>query len=149
MSADEQAYIEQLAQLRTEELLAQTVSTMISLGFTRIAGLPGRPELQDLAQAQLAIETVVALRPVVERVLPPQSVQQLRGAIAELQLAFADAAGQPAPGGAPPGPQAGGPSAGAGQTAPGARSPSPASPPPPPPRQDPPRPKIWTPRGDV
>jgi hypothetical protein len=52
-------------------------------------------------------------------------VEELRRAVAELQLAFADAVQLPE----------------------GARPPAAAAPPPP--KAEPPRPKIWTPGGDV
>ncbi len=143
MSAEEREMLAELARLRVDQLLVQTASTLLSLGFTRVGGLPEAPELRDPAQARLAIEALVALRPVIEPLLPPASSAELRGALAELQLAYAEAVG-----GAPP--AAAGPSAGAGQTAPtGAPRPAAAAPPPPPRRPEPPRPKIWTPRGDV
>ena len=53
------------------------------------------------------------------------TVEELRRAVAELQLAFADAVQLPE----------------------GARPPTAAAPPPP--KAEPPRPKIWTPGGDV
>ena len=139
----------ELARLRVDQLLVQTASTLLSLGFTRIGGLPDAPELRDPPQARLAIEALVALRPVIEPLLPPASSAELRGALAELQLAYAEAVGA-AGGPTAAGPPGGG-SPGAGQTAPTGPPPRPAAggPPPPPRRPEPERPKIWTPRGDV
>src|SRR5207302_804980 len=71
--------------------------------------------------AELAIEGVRALLPVVEPLLPPDALREYRQALADLQMAYAEVV-----------------SAG-GRT----------TPPPPSDVETPPRPKIWTPRGDI
>jgi hypothetical protein len=138
MSDDERRAIEELARLRVEGVVAGVVSTLHSAAILRLGLLREAAEHRDLQQAALAIDTIAALVPVAERALPPASVGELRAALAQLQLAYAETAGTP-----PPPPPPGG---GAGET---------PRPEPPPQRQQPPpgpaptRPSIWTPRGEV
>ena len=109
----------------TPELVLSTVHVMLELGF-RSTGLTGEPEARDLAQTEVAVETIRALLPVVERIAP-QALPQYRQALSELQLAYAEATRPP------PEPE---------QAAPDEAQP----------QADIPvaeRPKIWTPRGDV
>jgi hypothetical protein len=127
------AYAEQVRQMRIEQLLASTVQTALELGFLRTGMEPAAGVERDLGQVELAVETVRALIPVIERLAGTETANAYRAALSDLQLAYASASGTRAP--APDPPSAAGP----GQ--------------PPPPRQPdvetPPRPKIWTPRGDV
>jgi hypothetical protein len=133
MSDDERRAIEELARLRVEGVVAGVVSTLHSAAILRLGLLREAAEHRDLQQAALAIDTISALLPIAERSLPPASVAELRSALSQLQLAYAELAGTP-----PPPPPAGD-----------------APPPEPPPRQQPPpgppprRPSIWTPRGEV
>jgi hypothetical protein len=108
----------------TPELVLSTVHVMLELGF-RTTGLTGDAGARDLPQCEIAIETVRALLPVVERIAP-QSMPQYRQALSELQLAYAEAV-KPSPDPAP--------------------APEEAQPQPEVPVAE--RPKIWTPRGDV
>ena len=100
---------------------------MFELGF-RSTGLTGEPEARDLQQTEVAIETIRALLPVLERIAP-QALPQYRQALSELQLAYAEAMKPP-----PPEPEQ--PSA---AEEPEAAPDIPVAE----------RPKIWTPRGDV
>ena len=127
-----QAYADQLRNLRIEQLLASTLQTALELGFLRTGMEPGAGVERDLGQVELAVETVRALIPVIERLAGPETANAYRAALSDLQLAYAGASGgRPVPGEPAPGP---------GQ---------PPSPPPAPDVETPPRPKIWTPRGDV
>jgi hypothetical protein len=110
------------------ELVLSTAQLAISLAASAIA------QRQELDQAQLAIDTADALLPLVARLVPEDQLRQYRRAVAELQLAYADAL-KPQPEQASE--QAAEPPAG-GEAA--AREPS---------VETPPRPKIWTPGGDV
>jgi hypothetical protein len=146
---DERAMLEEIARLPVEQVLAQTVSTLVTLGFARLGGLPDAPELRDLRQARLAIDAIQSLGPLLESVFPPQSTAELRAALAELQFAYAGQTGGTAAG------QSAGPAGDApgAAEAPPRRAPAgvPYEPsgPGPSARPAPPRPKIWTPRGDV
>ena len=145
MSEDEQRAQEAAAEfMRTvpvQDVIVSMVQTVFDVGYRR-TGLVGGGGERDLAQTALAIETVRALLPVLERVLDAASMTTLRSALSELQLAYADAAEQ----GAAPAdtPQAAEPPPAAGE--PGeAQEPPPAGEGP----ITPERPRIWTPGGDV
>jgi hypothetical protein len=120
-----------LTQIRVESLMLQVASELMSIGAGQLGMIPEMVNGGDAFQASLAIAGADALIHTFLGVLPegtpvPQPVEDLRRALAELQLAFADAV------------QMGAPDDG---TAPAA-----ATPPPP---AEPARPKIWTPGGDV
>lgn len=145
MSEDEQRAQEAAAEfMRTvpvQDVIVSMVQTVFDVGYRR-TGLVGGGGERDLTQTALAIETVRALLPVLERVLDAASMTTLRSALSELQLAYADAAEQ----GAAPAdtPQAAEPPPAAGE--PGeAQEPPPAGEGP----ITPERPRIWTPGGDV
>jgi len=150
MSDDEQRVQEAAAEfMRTvpvQDVIVSMVQTVFDVGYRR-TGLIESGDQRDLAQTALAIETVRALMPVLERVLDAASVTTLRSALSELQLAYAQAAeapaaAEPSPSGEPP---AAGPDAPA-----GGQGEAPKAPP-----QEqksriaPERPRIWTPGGDV
>ncbi len=119
------AYEAQMKQIRVEDLLLETVVSMINFGMRRTGLAPGTESERDAQQVRLAIESVRALMPLVDQVAPDQ-VSQIRQALSQLQLAFVRigggaAAGEhaaPAPGGVTP--AAGGAAAGAGGAAAGA-----------------------------
>ena len=72
-------------------MLVQTLVTLINLGARRL-GLAGEPEEKDLEQARLAIEGARALQGLV----PQEGLQQVRDALAQLQMAYVrEAGGQP------------------------------------------------------
>src|SRR5262245_59068856 len=79
------------------ELVLSTAQLALSLAADAIA------RGADLDQAQLAIDTADALVPVIERIAPEGGVRQYKRAVAELQLAYAEAIGpaQPAEPGRP------------------------------------------------
>lgn len=123
-----------LTQIRVESLMLQVASELMSIGAGQLGMIPEMVNGGDAFQASLAIAGAEALIHTFLGVLPegtpvPQPVEDLRRALAELQLAFADAIG-----------------AVAGEAAGGAPG---TTPPPAPPQAEPPRPKIWTPGGDV
>jgi len=143
MSDDEQRVQEAAAEfMRTvpvQDVIVSMVQTVFDVGYRRTGLIEGGDQ-RDLAQTALAIETVRALMPVLERVLDAASMTTLRSALSELQLAYAQAAETPAaaepsaPGEAPAGEQA---------DAPKARPQEQKN------RIAPERPRIWTPGGDV
>jgi hypothetical protein len=104
------AYEEQLARIRVEDVLVQTVVSLINLGARRAGLAPSEPggaageegEV-DLDQLRLAIEGARALMPLVEASIgggeAAAELKQLREAISQLQMAYAGKAG---PGAAAP-----------------------------------------------
>jgi hypothetical protein len=76
----------ELKKLQVADLLVQTLYTVSSLGFRRLA-----PEDRDLDQARLAIEALRALVPLLEGSAPAELVRDFKQVTANLQLAYADA----------------------------------------------------------
>jgi hypothetical protein len=93
---DEQKLIEELqaelAKLKVADLLLQTLYSVSSLGYHRLSG-----ETKDLEQARLAIEALRALVPVLEGSVPDDALRDFGQVLANLQLAYAAAAEDPAP----------------------------------------------------
>ncbi len=117
---------EQMREVRVEDLVLQSVASIINLTARRIA----KPDEQDLGQAKVGIDAVTAL----VELLPPDASKQVRNALSELQVLYAQAAGgEGAEGGGGAGGGGGGPEGGKSQP-----------PPAPGPRQEPP-PRLWTP----
>jgi hypothetical protein len=76
----------ELKKLKVADLLIQTLYTVSSLGFRRLA-----PDDRDLDQARLAIEALRALVPLLEDSAPAELVRDFKQVTANLQLAYADA----------------------------------------------------------
>jgi hypothetical protein len=112
---------EQLRKVRVQDVLLESVASILNLSARRIA----KQDEQDLDQARLGID---AVRAVVE-LLEPEPREQVRSALSELQMLYAREAGG---GGAPEGGPAGEPQGG------GAESP--------PPKRDS---GLWTPPGSA
>lgn len=77
---------EQMRRITVQDVLIQTVVTLINLGGRRL-GLAGPPEQageKDLDQARLAIEGARALVPL----LPQEDLGPVRDALAQLQVAY-------------------------------------------------------------
>jgi hypothetical protein len=93
---------EQLKRIRVEDVIVQTLVTLVNLGARRL-GLTGEPESRDFDQAKLAIEGARALMPLV----PGDELGPIRDALSQLQMAFArEAQGAPEPpADAPPPPE--------------------------------------------
>jgi len=104
------AYEEQIKQLRVEDVLLQTVVSLLNLGGRKAGLVPGTEDERDLDQLALTIEGVHRLLPLVQEVLGPDAAQ-LNEAVSQLQLAYvqfggaarggpaasAEAAAEPAP----------------------------------------------------
>jgi hypothetical protein len=88
---------EELRRLRVEDVLIQALVTISSIGYRRLGLTEDTREDRDLEQARLAIETLRAVTPVLEQVVPPELVQQFAEQVASLQLAYAKAAAEPEP----------------------------------------------------
>ncbi len=90
---------EELRKLRVQDVLLQTVVSLINLTSRRIA----KEDERDLDQARIGID---AVRSLVE-LLDPEPAGQVRNALSELQMQYARVAGEP-----------GGAESGAGEEAP-------------------------------
>lgn len=85
------AYEAQLKQVRVEDVIVQTVVSLLNLGGRKAGLVPGTEDEKDLAQVRTAIDAVRELLPMVEEVLGPDA-KQLRDVLAQLQMAYAQAA---------------------------------------------------------
>ncbi len=111
------AFEEQMRNIRVEDVVLQTVATLVNLAGRRL-GLAGEAE-KDVAQAQVAIDAARALMAFVpEEQLPP-----IKQAMSQLQMAFAQESTVPSP------------------QSPGAKDEPPAK------EEEPPPSRIWTPPG--
>ena len=111
------AYEAELKQIRVEDIIVQTVVSLLNLGARKAGLVPGSEDEVDLEQTRLAIEGVRGLLPSVEPLLG-ENAASLRDALAQLQVAYAQRAGGATPGGEggapPPAGGAPGPEGGAG-----------------------------------
>jgi hypothetical protein len=76
---------EQLRELRVEDILLQSVASLLNLSARRIA----KEDERDLAQAKLGIDSVRAVLPL----LTDKDAEAVRGAVSELQMLYARHAG--------------------------------------------------------
>jgi hypothetical protein len=105
------AYEAELQRITVDDVLVQTVVSLLNLGGRRAGLAPGTEQERDLDQVRSAVEGVRALLPLVEPQLGPDAAQ-LRQALSQLQLAYArltgGGPGPEGPGGggqAPPAPE--------------------------------------------
>jgi hypothetical protein len=77
----------ELGKLKVSDVLVQAVLTVSSLGYRSLG-----EEHRDLDQARLAIEALRALVPVLKDALPAEATRDLDQMVANMQLAYADAA---------------------------------------------------------
>jgi hypothetical protein len=99
------AYEAELKQIRVEDIIVQTIVSLLNLGARKAGLVEGTEDELDLEQTRLAIDGVRGLLPTVETLLGENGAA-LRDALAQLQLAYARSAGGSAPsregpGGAP------------------------------------------------
>lgn len=94
------AYEAEIKRLRVEDVVVQTLVSLVNLGGRKAGLAPGTEDERDPEQLRLAIETARALLPLVETELGPDAAS-VRDALSQLQLAYAQSAqgGQAAPGG--------------------------------------------------
>jgi hypothetical protein len=128
------AYEAEMKRLRIEQVLLESVVSLVNLGMRRTGLAPGTEQERDPGQVHLAIESVRALVPIIEQVLPEQA-GPIRDAVSQLQLAFVKIGGpdRPTPSAAPPPP----PGRAATPEGPGAPPREGAAPPAPPPSEPP------------
>jgi len=85
-SVSEEELLAALAQMQVSDLLVQSLSTISSLAYHRLAA-----EGRDLGQVRLAIESLRALVPVLRGAVPDELVRDFEQVTANLQLAYAEA----------------------------------------------------------
>jgi hypothetical protein len=81
---------EQMRKVRVEDLLLQSVASLVNLSARRIA----KEDERDLAQAKVGIEAVRAL----VDLLPEEAATEVRNALSDLQMLYARTAGEGAEG---------------------------------------------------
>jgi hypothetical protein len=118
------AYEAELKRLRVEDVLLQTVVSLLNLGGRKAGLAPGTEDERDPEQLRLAIEGARALMPLVEPALGAEA-SQVRDILSQLQMTYAQTRGaapeQPAQQAAdtaqqPPAPEGGpGPAQGSGR----------------------------------
>ena len=79
--------VEAIRRMKVSDLLLSTISTTAQLGYAKL-----EPDSRDLEQARLAIESIKALLPVLEGSVPEEVLGDFNQLVANLQLAYADAA---------------------------------------------------------
>ena len=92
-----EVYEAELARVRVEDILVQTVVSLLNLA-ARKAGLTGADEEPDFDQVGQAIDATRALLPLVEPALGAEA-RQIREALSQLQLAYTQSGAAPREGG--------------------------------------------------
>ena len=118
---------EQMKHIRVDDVILQTVATLVNLAGRRLGMANDDPVERDVDQARQAIDAVRALLPM----SPQEQLEPIKAALSQLQMVFAQQAQEPA-----------GP-AGAGDQPPAAESPDAAAEA----EREKARSKIWTPPG--
>jgi hypothetical protein len=101
------AYEAELKRLTVDDVVLQTVVSLVNLGGRKAGLAPGTEDERDLAQVGLAIEAVRVMLPLVEEQLGPDA-SRIRDALSQLQMAYAQLsreAGAPGEAGPHPGDQ--------------------------------------------
>jgi hypothetical protein len=94
------AYEAEIKRIRVEQVLLENVVTLINLGMRRTGLMPGTADERDPEQVTVAVDSVRALLPMIERIAPDQ-LQPIREALSQLQLAFVQSTSQGSPAGGP------------------------------------------------
>ena len=111
------AYEAEIKRLRVQDVLVQTLVSLVNLGGRKAGLAPGTEDERDPEQLGMAIEASRQILPLIEAELGPDAVQ-VREALSQLQMAFAQAA---------PGAQPGSPADPQQPPQPGAPAPAPAA----------------------
>ena len=85
---------DELKRLRVEDIVIQTLVTVSAIGYRSLGLTSDTKDARDLSQARLAIDTMTALTPVLEKVVPPELVRDFNSSVANLQLAYAGVAAE-------------------------------------------------------
>lgn len=98
------AYEEQMKSIRVEEIVVQSLASLVEIGGRRAGLVPGAQDEADADQLQVAIEAIRALQPIAAPLLGPNA-SQIEQALSQLQIAYAKlrgGSGEPAAPGATP-----------------------------------------------
>ena len=87
------AYEAELKRLRVEDVVLQTVVSLLNLGGRKAGLAPGTEDERDLEQVRVAVDGARALLPLVEGHLGPDAAQ-LREALSQLQMAYVQLGGK-------------------------------------------------------
>jgi hypothetical protein len=79
---------EEMKRITVDDLLVQSVVSLVNLAGRRAGLAPGTEDERDLGQLKSAIEAVSALLPLLERD-NPEAVRPIRDALSQLQMAYA------------------------------------------------------------
>jgi hypothetical protein len=85
---------EELRQLKVEDVLVSVLVQISAIGYRRLGLTEETKDDRDLGQAKLAIDTMKAITPVLGQVVPPELIRDFESSVANLQLAYAKAAGE-------------------------------------------------------
>ena len=85
------AYEAEIKKLRVEDVVIQTVVSLVNLAGRKAGLAPGTEDERDPEQLRVAIEASRALLPLVEAELGPDAAQ-VRNALSQLQMAYAQGA---------------------------------------------------------
>lgn len=83
--------LEAVKQMKVSDLLLATLGTIAQLGYAKLDS-----SSLDLEQARLAIESAKALLDVLEGSVPDDALRDFRQVVANMQVAYAEAAAGPA-----------------------------------------------------
>jgi hypothetical protein len=93
-----EALAEELANLRVENILVGALIQVSSVGYRRLGLTDDTKDDRDLEQTRLAIDTMRALVPVLQQVVPAELIRDFEQSVANLQLAYAQAKSEEAGG---------------------------------------------------
>ena len=96
---------EQLKQLTVDDMLIESAVSLVNLGGRKAGLAPGTEDERDLEQLRRAVEAVRALLPLLEQGKHSDQLGPLRDALARLQMAYAQGAGQQPQAEQPPEPE--------------------------------------------
>ena len=82
--------LEAVRQMKVSDLLLSTAATLAQLGFAKLD-----ESTRDLEQARLAIEGMKSLLGTLEGAVPEEVLRDFQQVVANLQVAYADAASKP------------------------------------------------------
>jgi hypothetical protein len=93
-----EALAEELGKLRVENILVGALIQVSSVGYRTLGLTEETQDDRDLEQTKLAIETMRALVPVLQQVVPGDLIRDFEQSVASLQLAYAKAKSEEAGG---------------------------------------------------
>ena len=80
---------EEMRRVTVDQVLLQSIVSLINLAGRRLGLAPGAEEEKDLDQVRLAVDSVRALLPLLEEKVSPQDASSIRNALSQLQMAYA------------------------------------------------------------